>query len=70
MICRVTIAERIKAYRQEKGLTQSAFGRRVGVSAQAVSKWEKGLCYPDIFWLPQLAQELGCCIDDFFAFEE
>ena len=66
MTYRITIAQRIKAYRQEKGLTQSAFGRRV-VSAQAVSKWEKGLCYPDIFWLPQLAQELGCRIDDFFA---
>ena len=67
MTYRITIAQRIKAYRQEKGLTQSAFGRRGGVSAQAVSKWEKGLCYPDIFWLPQLAQELGCRIDDFFA---
>lgn len=67
---RVTIAEKIRAFRAEKGLTQKEFGHRIGVSAQAVSKWEKRLCYPDIFWLPHLARVLGCPVDDFFESEE
>ena len=63
---RITIAERIKLYRDEKRLTQSAFGKMIGVSAQAIYKWEKGICYPDILFLPCLAQILNCKIDDFF----
>ncbi len=38
----------------------------IGVSAQAVCKWEQNLCYPDIFTLPHLARILGCQTDDFF----
>ncbi|MBQ2826657.1 MAG: helix-turn-helix transcriptional regulator [Clostridia bacterium] len=42
----------------------------VGVSAQAVYKWEQDLCYPDIFTLPRLASFLGCSTDDFFIKDE
>ena len=63
---RITIAEKIRAYREEKGLSQSAFARLIGVSAQAVWKWERGVCCPDIVFLPHLARILGCKIDDFF----
>ena len=48
-------------------MSQSAFGQLLGVSAQAVSKWEKELCYPDITLLPSLASIVGCTIADFFA---
>lgn len=67
---RITIAERIKLYRDEKRLTQNEFGKMIGVSAQAIYKWEKGICYPDILFLPYLAQILNCKIDDFFQTDE
>lgn len=66
---RITIAERIKWYRDEKRLTQSEFGKMIGVSAQAIYKWEKGICYPDILFLPHLAQIMECAIDDFFILD-
>lgn len=67
---RITISERIKKYRRENKLSQKAFGNLVGVSAQAVYKWEQDLCYPDIFTLPRLASFLGCSTDDFFIKDE
>ena len=39
----------------------------IGVSAQAVCKWEQNICCPDIVFLPQLAKILGCTTDDFFS---
>lgn len=62
----ITIADRIKNHRKEHNLSLHGFGRLLGVSAQAVYKWENGICYPDIIFLPQLAQILNCSIDDFF----
>ena len=64
--CRITIAEKIKAYRKENRLSQKEFGRLIGVSAQAVCKWEQNICYPDIIFLPHLARILECRTDDFF----
>ncbi len=37
------IGEHIASLRKEKGLTQSDLGERLGVSFQAVSKWERGI---------------------------
>ena len=65
-IYRVTIADKIKEFRKENNLTQSQFGRLIGVSAQAVYKWEQEICYPDITFLPCLAEILGCSTDEFF----
>ena len=62
----VIIAGKLKAYRVENGLSQSEFGKLFGISAQAVCKWEREKGYPDIFFLPRLAQILGCKVDDFF----
>ena len=39
----------------------------LGVSAQAISKWEREECYPDITFLPELAALLLCRVDDFFV---
>ena len=64
--CRITIAEKIKAYRKENRLSQKEFGKLIGVSAQAVCKWEQNICYPDIIFLPHLARILDCRTDDFF----
>ena len=64
---KIIICEKIKKYRKEKRITQAEFGKILGVSAQAVSKWESELCYPDITFLPDIAKILGCVIDDLFA---
>ena len=63
---RITIADKIKAYRSENNLSLKEFGKLLGVSAQAVSKWEQNTCCPDIVLLPYLARMLNCMIDDFF----
>ena len=40
--------QRLKEYRSKNGLSQEAVAKRLGVSAQAVSKWEKGKSLPDL----------------------
>ena len=65
-IYRITVADKIKAYRKENRLSQKEFGKLIGVSAQAVCKWEQNICYPDIIFLPHLARILECRTDDFF----
>lgn len=58
------IAEQISVLRKNKDLTQSELGERVGVSFQAVSKWERGETLPDITVLPDLAKVLETSIDN------
>ena len=62
----ITIANKIKTYRNANNLSLKEFGKLIGVSAQAVCKWEQGICCPDIMILPYLAQILHCSTDDFF----
>lgn len=62
------LSERIAELRRERGLTQEQLGQLVGVSAQAVSKWEKGGA-PDVELLPALADRLGVTIDALFGRE-
>lgn len=57
------IAQQISDLRKHKGLTQCELGERVGVSFQAVSKWERGETLPDISVLPDLANVLETSID-------
>lgn len=42
------IGDKIKLLRRKRKLTQSQLANELNVTAQAVSKWEKGLSYPDI----------------------
>ena len=62
------LSERVAELRRERGLTQEQLGQLVGVSAQAVSKWEKGGA-PDVELLPALADRLGVTIDELFGRE-
>ncbi|MBR3692731.1 MAG: helix-turn-helix transcriptional regulator [Clostridia bacterium] len=63
---KLILAEKIREYRSRNRLTQEEFGRLLGVSAQAVSKWEREECYPDITFLPEIAALLHCSINDLF----
>ncbi|MBR4054057.1 MAG: helix-turn-helix domain-containing protein [Clostridia bacterium] len=60
------IGTQIKTLRKERGLTQEAVAEAVGVSYQAVSKWETGATTPDIGLLPSLASLFGVRIDRLF----
>ena len=62
----ITISEKIRKYRKENSLTQKQLGQLLRVSAQAISKWERCECYPDIAFLPSFAEILGCSVNDFF----
>ena len=63
---KIIVAEKIMEFRRKNNLTQGEFGNLLGISAQAISKWERELCYPDITILPELARVLGCTVNDFF----
>lgn len=58
-----TMGERIAMLRRKKQMTQEELAEQLGVSAQAVSKWENNICCPDIALLPKLAQIFGVSTD-------
>lgn len=58
---------RIKSLRLGCSMTQEQLAQKLGVTAQAVSKWEKGTNMPDIQMLPDLSVIFGITIDDLFA---
>lgn len=58
-----TLGQRIAALRRQKELTQEALAEGLGVSAQAVSKWENDVSCPDIMLLLQLARALDTTVD-------
>ena len=58
-----TIGSRICKYRKAKGMTQEDLAEKLGVSSQAVSKWENDASCPDISLLPELAKTLGVTVD-------
>ena len=58
-----TLGKRIAALRREKGLKQDELAEKLGVSPQAVSKWENDQTCPDISILPLLAKILGVSVD-------
>ena len=60
------IGMNIKQLRQDKHIKQDTLADAIGVSAQAVSKWETGASDPDIALLPKLANYFGVSIDELF----
>ena len=58
-----TLGKRIVRCRKGLGLTQDVLAERLGVTAQAVSKWENDQSCPDITMLPKLAEVFGITID-------
>lgn len=63
---KVILSKKIKDFRKQKRITQRELGEMLEVSSQAVSKWEREDCYPDISLLPVIADTIGCKVDDFF----
>ena len=63
MISVENLGVRILHLRRAQGLTQMQVADRMGVTPQAVSKWERGLTCPDLVCLDDLADLLGTDID-------
>ena len=61
------IGQRIKALRREKELTQGALALRLGLTQQAVAKWESGQSAPDYHMLVKLAEALAVEPDTLFS---
>ena len=62
-----TIGNRITTYRKKKSMTQEALAEKLGVSSQAVSKWENDLSCPDISLLVPLCDILGISTDELLS---
>ena len=60
----------IRRLRMERDWTQEDLAARLGVSGQAVSKWETGQSLPDISQVPTLARTFGVTTDELFGMEE
>ena len=65
----IKLGERIKEFRQRDGRTQDALAEELGVTAQAVSRWEKGICYPDMEVIPSIANYFNVSIDVLFGYD-
>lgn len=65
----MTIGTNIKRLRQNKGVTQEQLGAVLGISSQAVSKWENESALPDIMTLPKLADYFGISIDELMGYQ-
>lgn len=59
----IIIGDVIKELRKAKGISQETLADVCGVSMQAVSKWENGQSYPDITFLPKLAEYFSVTMD-------
>ncbi len=63
MFDQVDFGKRLREFRERKKLTQKEISVKIGVSEQAVSKWENGVCLPDIYNLKLLARVLNVSVD-------
>ena len=63
----IYFGQRIAALRKSKGMTQEALAQRLGITNQAVSKWESDQCCPDIMQLPALADIFEISMDKLFG---
>ena len=64
------LSDNVKRFRLERGLTQEQLAVQLGVSSQAVSKWETSNTYPDGALLLPLANALGVTLDELFGNEQ
>ena len=59
----LNFAENLKRLRKEKEITQEKLADFLGVTGQTISRWELGICYPDLELLPAIANYFGVSID-------
>ncbi len=64
----MSISDKIAQYRRLRGLTQESLGDALGVTGQAVSKWEQSAALPDLSLLPRLCEALDVPPDELLEF--
>lgn len=64
----IKLGEKIKSLRKQKNISQEVFANYLGVSFQAVSKWENGNTMPDVTIIPAIASFFGVSTDELFDF--
>ncbi|MBQ8842273.1 MAG: helix-turn-helix transcriptional regulator, partial [Ruminiclostridium sp.] len=64
------LGENLKKYRTKHELTQEQLANVLGVSAQAVSRWENGTTYPDITLLPTIASYFEITLDELMGMQD
>ncbi len=67
---KLNIGNTIKLLRREKDITQEEFADVLGVSCQSVSRWETGVCYPDMELLPVIAGFFGTTVDRLLGIDD
>ena len=67
---KLNIAGTIRSLRKEMGITQEEFAGAMGVTTQAISKWERGEGYPDITFLPDIAEYFHVSLDTLCGIDE
>lgn len=64
----MNIGNKIKELRKQRGITQEQLATSIGISFQAVSKWENGIALPDITLAPRIAGFFGVTMDELFDY--
>ena len=64
----MNIGNKIRELRRKRGITQEELASSIGISFQAVSKWENNVALPDITLAPRLASYFGISMDELFDF--
>ena len=63
----IRIGQAIREYRFKNGISLKQFGELLGVSPQAVHKWEHHITYPDITLIPAISSLLGVSVSYLFG---
>ena len=66
----VKIGKYVAGKRKELGLTQKQLAEKLGMSDKSVSKWERGICLPDVSVYEEYCSILGISINEFLAGED
>ena len=66
----IRLDKNLRRLRKEAGITQAQLADKLGVSFQAVSRWETGAAYPDIILLPELAEAFQVTVDTLLGITE
>ena len=63
----MSMGKNIAYFRKSRGFTQEELGQKIGVTNQAVSKWESETSMPDVMSLPIIANARDITLNDLFA---
>ena len=65
---KLPIGEKIRLLRKKNDVTQDKLAEHLGVTPQAVSRWESGVCYPDMNYLPGIADYFSVTMDELLCY--